>query len=447
LYRKANSVHSLPGTSPSEDPRWVVVHDAERDHYELPIALAEAGVLERFVTDWYTPLDNPWWRRFANTRVGKSTFGIAKRYRRELPSRLTADNKLEFVSGFVRRKFLQRYFLSDLVGGKTGRHAASIANKHHAHLLAASYCAATAFEHLRPDLKRVLFQVHPQPRYLRSLYLSHMETDPDFAGLAKEPEVLVCEDELSRWEQESKLADHILCASHFTRRSLESSGIHPDKISVVPYGIDTEAFHPGQPAGNLPMTVLYVGQKVARKGLRVLLRVWQQLQPSDARLVLAGGHIRDESVLQGFDHLFTETPRIDAKDLVRLFQQADVFVLPSLAEGFGHVYLEALACGVPIICTENTGGADIIVHGESGWILPAGDPAALADCLSWAFSHRRQLRDMREAARAVAENYSWHRFRQGVRDALLPSEAEESFRAVGRRDADYHASVAVTKFA
>jgi glycosyltransferase involved in cell wall biosynthesis len=277
--------------------------------------------------------------------------------------------------------------------------------------------------------------------------MSQMAADPDFAGLAKEPEVIVCEEELSRWEQESKLADHILCASNFTRRSLEESGIAPSKISVVPYGIDAEAFHPSQATRSDPMTVLYVGQKVARKGLRQLLRVWQQLQPADARLVLAGGHIRDESVLQGFDHLFTETPRIGSHDLVRLFQKADLFVLPSLAEGFGHVYLEALACGVPIICTDNTGAADIIRHGESGWVLPAGDSGALADCLSWALSHRRQLRDMREPARAVAEKYSWHRFRQGVREALLPSEAEKAVRSVTSQDAGYEATVAATTYA
>jgi hypothetical protein len=151
------------------DDRWVVVHDAERDHYELPVALAEVGALERFVTDWYTGLDRPFWQHLANTRLGKSTFGISKRYRLELPSRLTIDNKLGFAAGFIRHKLTKRPYLDQVVGGNTGRTAASIANRHGCHLLAASYCAATAFENLRPGLKRVLFQVHPLPRFLRSL--------------------------------------------------------------------------------------------------------------------------------------------------------------------------------------------------------------------------------------------------------------------------------------
>jgi glycosyltransferase involved in cell wall biosynthesis len=424
LYRKAKSFQPASGVSPGEEERWVVVHDSERDHYEIPMALAEVGVLERFVTDWYTPLDKPLWQRFAKTKVGKSTVGISKRYRPELPSRLTTDNKLDFVFGYLRHKFLQRSFLDDVLRGQTSRAAASIANEHGCHLLAASYCAATAFEQLQPGLKRVLFQVHPHPRFLRSLYRSKIEEDPDYASLINEPETVVSEVDLVRWERESKLADLILCASTFTRRSLEASGVAPQKISVIPYGVHTETFKFGRPSGDAPLKVLYVGQKVARKGLRMLLRVWQQLQPTNASLVLAGGHVRDESVLRGFESLFIETPRISLCDLVRLFQEADIFVLPSLAEGFGHVYLEALSCGVPIICTENTGGPDIVCHGESGWILPAGDPVALADCLSWAFSHRRQLREMRETARAVAERYSWHRFRERIREVLLTNTTE-----------------------
>jgi len=78
----------------------------------------------------------------------------------------------------------------------------------------------------------------------------------------------------------------------------------------------------------------------------MLLRVWQELQPEDARLLLAEAMCATNrfSRLRGF---FTETSRIGTGDLVRLYQEADIFVLPSLAEGFGHVYLEALSCGVP----------------------------------------------------------------------------------------------------
>jgi glycosyltransferase involved in cell wall biosynthesis len=428
LYQRGNG--NKTSASMPQNERWVVVHDSERDHYEIPLAMAEAGVLERFVTDWYTPLDQRLWQWISKTRAARSTFGIAKRYRPELPSRLTQDNKAGFASVYLRSKLLRRPFLDEVLGGQTGRAAAELANRNSCHMLAASYSAATAFEGLRPGLKRVLFQVHPHPRFLRSLYQAKMAEDEDYAGLVYEPETGLSEANLARWELESNLADQILCASNFTRRSLMESGVSADKITVIPYGVASETFQYGFPDKDAPLKVLYVGQKVARKGLRTLLRVWRQLQPANANLVLAGGHVRNDSVLDGYDGIYTEAPRISIAGLVRLFQQADLFVLPSLAEGFGHVYLEALSCGVPIVCTENTGAADIIKNGESGWILPAGDAVALADCLSWATAHRSQLREMRSAARAVAEKYSWTRFRQGIRDALLaPAEKPDSRRS------------------
>jgi glycosyltransferase involved in cell wall biosynthesis len=445
LYQKV-SLDDPTGCSLEKDRRWVVVHDAARDNYELPIALAEAGALERFVTDWYTPLDKSLWRWLAKTKVAKSVFRMSKRFRAELPSRLTADKKLVFLAGAVRFRLGHRCFLDEVTGGKTGRYAALIANQNGTHLLAASYNAAAAFEQLRPGLKRVLFQVHPQPRFLRSLYTSQMERDPDYAGLIHELEVAVSEEVLASWEQESKLADHILCASSFTRRSLEVSGIAPNRISVIPYGVDSEMFQLGRPTADGPLKVLYVGQKVARKGLRMLLRVWQQLQPTNARLVLAGGHARDQSLLQGFDNLFTEVPKMGNRNLTRLYQEADLFVVPSLAEGFGHVYLEALSCGVPIICTENTGAADIIRDGESGWIIPAGDSVALADCLRWALSHRAQLREMRDAARAVAEMHPWQRFRKSIRQTLLSTATQSHLPTTSASQASYEAPATVKEY-
>ena len=75
-----------------------------------------------------------------------------------------------------------------------------------------------------------------------------MENDPDYAGLTHEAGNAASEQELVQWEQESNLADHILCASAFTRRSLELSGVPAHKISVVPYGIDTKSFVRAPPA-------------------------------------------------------------------------------------------------------------------------------------------------------------------------------------------------------
>lgn len=398
--------------------KWVVVHDSARDHYEIPLALAEAGLLEEFVTDWYTPVDNPYWARAASSKICRSTLGIHSRYRRELPSSRVSDRKLGFLAGLAWRKLTRRPYRDEIEGQKAARLAASIANRRNSPLLATSYSGAEAFANLRDDLPRILFQVHPHPRSLRTLYRKLMTQDTDYAGLQIEPEALVSDDALALWETESANADLLLCASEFTKRSLVEGGASPQRIQVVPYGVDSEVFRFGRPRPDAPFTAVFVGQKVARKGLRTLVRAWREAGLTGSRLVLAGGHVRDAGMLSDFEGVFEEVPRTNLQSLIELYQQADVFVLPSIAEGFGHVYMEALACGTPIVCTENTGGADVVRDRECGWIVPAGDREALGNCLAWCVAHRGTLRDMRDNARATAERYTWSRFREHLRQTL-----------------------------
>lgn len=409
---------SLALSQPAAAQRWVVVHDGNRDRYEFPVALAEAGMLECFVTDWYTPMEHPFWQWIARSRFVQSTAGLHSRFSPELPSSMAKDRKASFLSALLRRKLLGEPFRDEIAGAKAGKLAAEIANQRGVPLFAASYAASAAFAHLRSDLQKVLFQVHPHPRSLQRLYQRTMAADADYAGLIGEPESTIGEAELQQWEGESKQADFILCASEFSRKTLRESGIASERIGVLPYGVDANLFQMGYPEPESPFTALFVGQKVARKGLRMLLRAWSELSPAGALLILAGGHVRNASEFEDFHGIYQEVPRTSLQDLIHLYQSADLFVLPSLAEGFGHVYLEALACGTPVLCTENTGAADIISHGEDGWILPAGDRAALRDRLAWCIHHRAELRAMRVAARATAERYPWSRFRGNLRSIL-----------------------------
>ena len=406
------SARRAPG---QPDQSWVVVHDAWRDRYQLPAAFAEAGMLRHFVTDWYTPADRPIWPALLASPLGGAALGLRTRFSPLVASSLASDQKGRFLAGLIRRKIKRLPFEDTIEGAKSGRRAAAKANAAGAHLFATSYSAAEAFADLRPELTRLLFQVHPQPRFLQHLYQTQSAASDDYAGLVAETEFDVDEAKMQSWEREARLADHILCASSFTKRSLCWSGIAPERISVIPYGVDTELFRPAAGVRSGTFKVLFVGQRMARKGLRALLRVWKQIAPADAELILGGGHQADAQLLHGFEGMYTDVPRMNEQALVRLYQSADVFVLPSIAEGFGHVYLEALACGTPVLCTENTGAADLVVQGKSGWVLPAGDATALEAQLRWILQHREQVRAMSPAARACAEQYTWPAFRASVR--------------------------------
>jgi glycosyltransferase involved in cell wall biosynthesis len=109
---------------------------------------------------------------------------------------------------------------------------------------------------------------------------------------------------------------------------------------------------------------------------------------------------------------------VSPEALLHELQSADVFVFPSLAEGFGHVLLEAMACGLPVISTTHTAAPDLISDGREGFIIEPGDTAELVKCLEYFLKNREQLRQMGAAARARAEAFTWRRFRQRVVEAV-----------------------------
>lgn len=114
--------------------------------------------------------------------------------------------------------------------------------------------------------------------------------------------------------------------------------------------------------------------------------------------------------------------RLTTAELADEFASHDLFVMPSLVEGFGMVYLEALTFGTPIICTPNTGAADLINHGREGFIVEPGDPAAIAACILRVADDRDGLMEMRVAAKARATEWTWSRFRAGLVDAVESRE-------------------------
>ena len=98
----------------------------------------------------------------------------------------------------------------------------------------------------------------------------------------------------------------------------------------------------------------------------------------------------------------------------------DVFVFPSLFEGFGLVILEAMAQGLPVITTSHTVGPDIIEDGVDGFIVPIRSSEAIAEKLELLAADRPRLEAMREAAIATARRFTWENYRRRLAEVLAP---------------------------
>ena len=204
-------------------------------------------------------------------------------------------------------------------------------------------------------------------------------------------------------------------AAEFLRRVI------PVPVEIVPNGVDVGAFaHPGEPARGLPTgrKLLWVNRLDPQKGFRVMLDAFDRLpsELDDVRLVVVGDG-RDRDALRSLPERIR--PRVlhvgtVAHDLLPAYHAAaDAFVSPAVGqESFGIVLVEAMAAGLPVVCTDIPGYREVVREGVEGLLVPPNDPAALAAAIARVLNDAPLTSALAEAGRARAAEYSW--------DAVLP---------------------------
>ena len=217
-------------------------------------------------------------------------------------------------------------------------------------------------------------------------------------------------------------SDAVICASSFTKHSLVSAGSKAP-AHVVGYGVDLDLFSARTEAPVAkPLTVGFVGALSQRKGARYLLAALASLPKGAAKLIIYTRAPVDRDLIRGFEGVDVEIRGgLSDAALAADMKQCDLISLPSIAEGFGLVILEAMACGVPVLCTTSTGGADFIHHRQNGLLIEPGSTEAIHQELEWALTHRDELFQIGKAARLEAEKHTWAEYRSKFFAAYLAS--------------------------
>jgi glycosyltransferase involved in cell wall biosynthesis len=97
-------------------------------------------------------------------------------------------------------------------------------------------------------------------------------------------------------------------------------------------------------------------------------------------------------------------------ELKNYYSDASLLVLPSVQDGWGMVYTEALAAGVPVLCTDRTGAQDVIDHGVHGFIVPHANVDVLVEKIGWSYAHQEDLYHMGLAGQTQVKKYSWNAY-------------------------------------
>ncbi len=210
---------------------------------------------------------------------------------------------------------------------------------------------------------------------------------------------------------EHALADRIVVAGGFARASLLEAGIAPERIAVIPYGVDWARFAPPSSAGPArPFRFLYVGTISARKGVPVLLEAWNRLRPREAELWIAGHAGPAERALIPDLPGLKRLGHIPQGQLPAIYAECDVFVLPSFSEGFGLVLLEALAAGLPLISTPQTAAIDLVDSSALGRVVAPGSVDELHAALAQALAQPPDRHATLAAAAALRTRFSWETY-------------------------------------
>ena len=404
--------------------KFVVVHAGARDNFQLAIALAERGMLEFLVTDLFWPADRAWARSLLRRLPPTWQSSLQQRNHPELASSLVTTAPLTGLRTLLSDRLKQlpfawRRWSTRSSDRHLGRVAGRLARRRGADLISYSYTGDSAFRAFgRPSM---LFQAHPHPATMRRILRQELLDHPDCAAsLEQEWELALPETEYEALVKESREAEHFLVASGFTRESLIENGIPSTSIDVVPYGIDLQRFRPdNRPRDHgVPLQLLFVGRINQRKGIKYLLQALDLLPSRDLHLTVCGRVLDDLKIFERYASRITIRPSVSVADLAAAYQAADLFVFPSVGEGFGQVLLESLASGLPILSTTRTAAPDLITDGVEGFIVDPRSAEQIAARIEWALDHREALAGMRDAARLRAEHFTWARFRQDVADAV-----------------------------
>lgn len=206
---------------------------------------------------------------------------------------------------------------------------------------------------------------------------------------------------IRREEREYDLADRVYVPSGFVKETFVAEGFPAQKVDVIPHGVHTAAFRPlpdviearcKRILSRQPLRVLNVGTFSLRKGMWDMAQVIRTLKGRNFQFRFIGpvaAEARELASRLRSDAVFT--PKQPQRELSTYYAWADLFILPTIEDGFPVVLAQASAAGIPILTTPNGAGRDLVRPGENGWILPVRKPAAFTDCLQWCDGHREEL--------------------------------------------------------
>jgi glycosyltransferase involved in cell wall biosynthesis len=227
------------------------------------------------------------------------------------------------------------------------------------------------------------------------------------------------EKKLERKDEELKLADKIYVASSFTKKTLAMYPGELADIKVIPYGFPpVNMDRKYDNIKNRKIKVLYVGGLTQRKGISYFFEALKGLEDKIEITVVGKGNLNKCVPLKKALSKINYIPSLPHDEILKLMASQDLFIFPSLFEGFGLVITEAMSQGTPVITTDRTCGPDIIHNGKDGWIVEAGVSKPIKDLLLQFISNPSILVTAGQSARNTALQRPWSVYEKELAESV-----------------------------
>ena len=390
--------------------RWVCCQIGARENYAIPRALLRRDMLGCLVTDvWIPPLSLP--AKLGGHRLGDRFHNELRNARVaafnsalilfEMLSRMRGLQEWEAI--IARNRWFQRKVVSYLRCSQL-----STLNSQPV-LLSYSYTALEPFRHAKSQgWKTVLVQIDPGPEEER-IVAEEVARVPELAGDWQPAPA----EYWASWRKECELADRIVVNSEWSRDGLICSGVPREKVSIIPLAYETPdvggqksevgaaRLYPDGFTNERPMRLLFLGQVNLRKGVARLLEAARMLRDEPVEFWMVGPvQIANAETLTRDARTKWFGP-VTRKQAAERYRAADIFILPTLSDGFAITQLEAQVYGLPVISSKFCG--PVVQGGRNGLILEEPSAACIAAAIRDCIADPTRLENFAAASRVANE--------------------------------------------
>jgi len=393
----------------SKITKWLCCQLGAREHYAIPRALFRSSLLDRLVTDAWVPSSS-----FLAKLFGPR---LADRFHNELrdapviafnsslilfETLTRARDLTDWQKIIARNRWFQRRVVSYLRCSQL-----STLNSQPV-LLSYSYTALEPFRHAKSQgWKTVLVQIDPGPEEER-IVAEEVARVPELAGDWQPAPA----EYWASWRKECELADRIVVNSEWSRDALICSGVPREKVSIIPLAYETPdiggqksevgaRLYPEGFTNERPMRLLFLGQVNLRKGVARLLEAARMLRDEPVEFWMVGPvQIANAETLTRDARTKWFGP-VTRKQAAERYRAADIFILPTLSDGFAITQLEAQAYGLPVISSKFCGR--VVQGARNGLILKEPSAACIAAAIRDCIADPTWLQNFAAASRVANE--------------------------------------------